>query len=320
MKIAIIGAGAMGKVHAKGFSTITDCKVVAVVDNNEKAGRPLAEELGCGFYCDTTTLKQLSPDIVDICLPTHLHYSTIVETSEFCKSIICEKPLTTSKNELTNIKAIVESKDLNFMVAHVLKFFKGYLKVKRFLDEGRIGTPTSIICKRRSSPPGWTTDNWFFDERKSGGLLFDLIVHDIDFLVWLFGQPQEVAATASYQDGVSRHMNVLMIYDNFFGSVFGSWGMPAMFSDGGGFASSLEITGSHGMVTYNSKGKFEYTTDNGKETEVINESDAYADELRYFVQCVRNCEKPVISDIYSAENTFDVLDRIRDSLSMQNDR
>ena len=98
LNVAIIGAG-IGEKHLSGFAQLPDKFTVRVIcDLDENRGRELAtSQEGVGFTRDLAeVLSDPTIDIVDICLPPHLHFSACVDALEAGKKVICEKPLVAS--------------------------------------------------------------------------------------------------------------------------------------------------------------------------------------------------------------------------------
>ncbi len=91
MRVAIIGTGFMGKIHAEAWSQ-TDARLVAFVGKKGAEGKTLADAYGLRF---ATTLEAVASDIdvVDICTPTHLHPEHCLRAAAAAKHVICEKPL-----------------------------------------------------------------------------------------------------------------------------------------------------------------------------------------------------------------------------------
>ena len=309
MQIALIGSGMMGRVHADAYGTLEGMKVAYVVDKNREAGEALARTWNCEYLDDVARLEGRRFDIADICLPTHLHVPTIEKVSGFCPNIVCEKPLALSADEVAQVQHLVERRGLKLMVAHVLRFWPAYERAKEYVDSGRLGKLDSVLCTRRQKAPGWSSDDWLFNEGKSGGVVFDLIAHDVDYITWLLGAPERVMGKVSRNPaGRQTHAKAELVYDGFMATVFGSWGMPSNFA-GGNLSWTLEIIGSEGMVYADNRenclvvdleGQPEYR-------EELPVHDTYAEELRYFVECVRQGRTPSRTDAYSVEQPLRVL-------------
>ena len=93
VKIAVIGAGFMGRTHAEAYSRIGLAQVAAVCDKDRALGEKFAEDFGCSFYEDFDAMvKDCEFEVADICLPTFLHREFAVRAAEQGKHVFCEKP------------------------------------------------------------------------------------------------------------------------------------------------------------------------------------------------------------------------------------
>lgn len=301
----IVGCGAMGKRHAGAYANMKNVKIIAVVDTNQEKGENLAGQLNCKWVCSLQDLKQEQVDFVDICLPTFLHLPAIREAAELTDKIICEKPLAVKKEEIEEVFSLVQEKNLHLMVAQVVRFFSDYEKACELVQEGALGKVNSISCTRRQKKPAWTTDNWFFNEKLSGGLVFDLMIHDLDYVVWVMGKPKAVMGNLTYaKDQSPAHAKVQLCYENCTVDMVASWGMPGGFAEGG-MRSSLEIVGEEGMVYRDNTGRFVFTDHEKNQELSLEQSDPYEAELRYFVDC---CEQGVMPKKSSVDTVWDSLE------------
>jgi predicted dehydrogenase len=106
MKIAVIGAGAMGRQHVKAWK-LAGHEVVSIADLDMKLSKKLAEEFGVEkIYGDyRKAVEDPSIDIVSICLPLAMHAPVTVYAAENGKHIFCEKPLARSFEEVAQMEA-----------------------------------------------------------------------------------------------------------------------------------------------------------------------------------------------------------------------
>ncbi len=314
IKVGLIGTGFIGSAHAEAYRNMNNAKLVSIADVNEVVGRKLADEHGANFYKDAENmLKNEDIDIVDICLPTFLHESFVLLAAKYNKHIICEKPFTLSEESAAKMIKAAESANVKFMVAQVIRFWPEYVKIKKLFDTDKIGEEKMIYASRLAQHPDWTT--WHKDPKKSGGGLFDLHIHDIDFMCYLFGDVESVYAIGWQSDtGCWNHVMTSIKFKNGkFATVEGAFDMTDNFP----FTMKFRAAGTNGSVDYNFIAGFNledvggairntvYYT-NGQEPEVIGfaEIDAYQSELEYFVSCVQN-DKPV--DICPPSSSLDVV-------------
>lgn len=201
LSVAIVGGGYIGRCHMSAYQAMDPqfVRVSAVVDANAEAGAAFAAQLDCPAY---TTLEeavaQQPVDVVDICLPTFLHDTFAIRAARLGKHVLCEKPATLSLEQFDAMAAACRENRVKFMVAQVVRFMPEFALTASMLREQALGPLHFISEKRLSQPPAWT--RWHTDPAKSGGGLFDLNIHDIDYLYSLFGMPERLYA-AGWQSG-----------------------------------------------------------------------------------------------------------------------
>jgi len=193
LRVGLLGSGFMGEVHAEAWRHAGSAKVVAI------GGIPIerAERLAGIFGADATAsldevVARRDVEAVDICLPTPMHEEFAVKALQSGKHVLCEKPLTLSLDSADRIFEAAAGSGKVFMVAQVVRFWPQYRAARDLVNAGAVGRLLSARLSRTSAPPSWA--KWFEDPHKSGGALFDLGIHDLDYAVWLLGRPGRVHA------------------------------------------------------------------------------------------------------------------------------
>ena len=75
-------------------------------------------------------------------------------------------------------------------IGHCVRFWPEYAKAKEIVDSGKYGRVVAAMFQRLGAAPGWSVDNWFINEKRSGGVALDLHIHDTDYVQYLFGMPK----------------------------------------------------------------------------------------------------------------------------------
>jgi predicted dehydrogenase len=249
VRIGIVGAGSMGAVHAAGWSA-TDAEVVAV---SAEPGRPpteLAEGISataCGSLGDL--LEQV--DVVDICAPTDRHHEIALAAAAAGRHVICEKPLARTSHQAREMIAACREAGVELLVGHVVRFFPEYAAAKRAIERGAIGTPAVLRFTRSTYRPRGRGDDWFSDPVRSGGLLLDLMVHDIDQARWMAGEVATVyarsLAVARPELGADHCLAVLTHRDGAISHLEASWAYPVPV-----FRTRFEVAGTTGVLDHDS--------------------------------------------------------------------
>ena len=190
MTIGLVGFGGIGRVHFSNYEHIADCKVIAICDPSSGA-RQAAEEKGVPCYENLNAmLAKENPDVVDICVPTFMHYPMVMEALLDGRHVICEKPLALNSSHAGEMYALAEQRGLQLLVGHVLQFYPASKMLHEIVRDGRFGKPLDAVFLRLSACPRWASEGWLLDKAKSGLLPFDLHIHDLDLMVSLFGKPE----------------------------------------------------------------------------------------------------------------------------------
>lgn len=213
VKIGLVGAGGMGKVHYANYQEITGVEVVAVVDAAPNAVET-AKQWGLPLFKTITEMNAaVEVDMVDICTPTFLHHDMVMESLACGKDTICEKPIALHYADAKEMLDTAESKGLHLYVAQVLQFTKEVEILHRIVESGELGKPLDAEFERLSACPNWALGGWLFDRNKSGLLYYDLHVHDLDVIVSVFGKPDSYRYTSCRGAGKTYPEQIRIDYD-----------------------------------------------------------------------------------------------------------
>jgi predicted dehydrogenase len=248
MNVALIGCSGMGRVHAAMLSQ-AGFTLAACVDLDKKAATALAKPHGARVLTDAAAALAL-PGIEVVCIatPTHTHLPLIEAAAKAGKHIFCEKPFCRTAAQCRKAIAAAKKAGVRLFVGHVVRYFHEFEALKAQVDSGAIGTPGFARLYRGGLFPGGP-NSWFADYAKSGGVTFDCMIHDLDWLRHAFGEPERI-----YCQALMRSKPVPMDYSQvtmrmksgLIASVIGTWAHPS------GFQVKAEICGSGGMVQYDS--------------------------------------------------------------------
>ena len=160
----------MGGIHAKIYSEIKDCSLVAVCDTNLARLNEVSKSLNVPAYTDYKELFG-KVDAVSIATPTKLHYKIASDFLEHNIHALVEKPFTTSLKEADSLIKTAENKDLILQVGHIERFNSAFSATLKLIKE-----PKFIECHRLSPFPNRSLDV---------GAVLDIMIHDIDIVLGL---------------------------------------------------------------------------------------------------------------------------------------
>jgi predicted dehydrogenase len=248
MKIGMIGTGFMGGTHVAAWAQ-TPAQVVALLSADTTSAAKLAAQVGAQVYDDYAALLD-AVDVVDICTPTHLHHEMVLQAAAAGKHIICEKPLARTVQQTHEMLAACEKAGVHLLVGHVVRFFPEYASAKAIVDRGDIGNVAVVRLTRCSFKPARNNpESWFHDHAKSGGMMFDLMIHDFDYARWVAGDVESVFArnvAAKNPDAPGDYALAILQHTNgALSQVEGGWAYPVPM-----FRTALEIAGSHGLIEH----------------------------------------------------------------------
>ncbi len=305
MKIGVFGLGFMGSTHLKAYKNIPGVEIAAVAsDIPQRLTGDLSDIQGNiggpGEKWDFSNVAKYSdpysglnnPDIdaVDLCLPTNLHAPVAIAALKAGKHVLVEKPMALSAEEVDAVLAAARESGRILMSAQVVRFIPQYSIVHDMIRQGTLGPVRSAIFRRRCAAPFWSA--WLADKKVSGGGVFDLLIHDIDFCLHCFGYPEAVSAVG-YED-MPRGIDWITanLYYPAIGGVVvsGGWHHPKSFP----FSMEYTVVGECGTVEFSSAGvpPAFFRGDGQKEDLVLPDRDGYQAELEYFVECCTKNRQP----------------------------
>lgn len=315
IKVAIVGIGGMGGLHFNIYNESETMELVAACDKSDNILRKKVGDKNIRIYTDfDEMLKTEKVDIIDISAPSYLHAEYAIKALEAGFNVICEKPMTLDTESAKKVQLAKEKSGKLFMVAHVLRFMKKYRYLKSVIESKKYGKLIRLDMKRISSIPRWSWDNWMLDESRSGLTPFDLTIHDVDFMQYLFGEPKDIQCVHYKLKGDSDYIIANHIYDGFTVSTEAAWYNAEM-----PFSSSFFAVFENGYLSLTPDGLFE----NGEKVELdkadlikdtginLSNVDGYALELHYFADCVKNGKSPEEVTIESSANSIALIERMK---------
>jgi myo-inositol 2-dehydrogenase / D-chiro-inositol 1-dehydrogenase len=194
LRVAALGAGRIGKIHAANVAMNRNAKLVAVADPFGDAASSLADLLSCEASQDPIPLIERDDvDAVVIGTPTDTHVSLMLHAVRLGKAVLCEKPIDLDIAKADAALHEIERLNGRVMLAFNRRFDPSAQQLRQTIDAGTIGEVRQVIITSRD--PGLPSREYL---KHSGGIFRDMVIHDFDMARWLLGEePTEVMATAS---------------------------------------------------------------------------------------------------------------------------
>ena len=325
---AIIGPGSISRTYAEALKTSKIVKIAAIAGRDTDKGRAMAAEYQVPYYTDQD--EMYSKEVLDavlICTPTFTHEEMVKRAISHGVHIMCEKPFVLDAETAEKLIAEAEHAGLKLMVMHVVRFWPEYEKVKDMICSGALGEIKNVYLNRLSSHPTWAV--WHRDPKKSGGGLYDLHIHDIDYLYDVFGTVESVYAVGKQEtSGCYNNVSTVLKFENGTSVVVeGFMDMTGSFS----FTTNVRINGSSAAVEMLSKNVYLADGSIGKANKLVSYKEAcspeivevdrynpYAAETEYFAECVRNDTAITRVPNEDVVNVLKILKAIQESLEHGN--
>jgi myo-inositol 2-dehydrogenase / D-chiro-inositol 1-dehydrogenase len=278
LRVGIIGAGRIGRVHAETLAfRLPEAEIAAITDINREAAEALAARCSIPRVVSSADeiLGDKAIDAVLICTSTDTHADLIVRAAKAGKHIFCEKPIALELDKIDTALAAVKAAGVQLQVGFNRRFDSNFLRVRQAVANGEIGKPSLMhIISRDPAPPPMAF------VRTSGGIFRDMMIHDFDMARYLMGEEVEeiyaaggvlVEPAFKAEDDLDSALVVLHFKSGAIGTIDNS--RKAVF----GYDQRVEILGSKGKIA--SENRFP------NEVVVSGEKSVYTDlPLNFFMQ------------------------------------
>lgn len=240
-RVGIVGAGSITSLHVPFWKQLGWDVSVYALDGAER----LADSYGIRVEPSLDSLLG-SVGLVDVCTSSASHAAVAEAAVREGRPVVCEKPMALSFDDALALAEEAVRRDVTVLPAHVVRFFGQYEAVHRAVSSGALGDLAIVRLVRGGSRP---TSGWFLDEAQSGGIVFDLMVHDLDQARWLAGEVRTVHAvqnpvTTNGQVPPEVVAHATLVHDTgAISQIQSFWGKPGLT-----FGPSFDIAGSAGRL------------------------------------------------------------------------
>ena len=193
IKLAVIGAGRIGQIHAGNAARNPSVELVGVADAIPEPAQKLAAQLGTKVVTVEQIFADPNVDAVLIGSSTDTHADLIQRSAQAGKHIFCEKPVDLDLNRARECEKIVKASGKACLIGFQRRFDPTFAALKARIEAGEIGTleALSVISRDPGAPPVSYL-------QRSGGIFKDMLIHDFDIFRWILGDEAEsVYAAAS---------------------------------------------------------------------------------------------------------------------------
>ncbi len=252
LRVGLVGAGVMAAIHLENLlalghqvSVYSDTGAAALV-----AGTPAVAVDDYAALLDDV-------DWVLIATPTDTHYDFAIRALRRRRDVIVEKPLARTYADAIALVELADSLGRRLLPGHVVRFFPEYVQLQRAVSSGALGSLAVLRFTRAGSFP--TRSAWFADAARSGGIVFDQMLHDLDFARWLAGEVVQVSAVSRHDEsGAAPVQAAHVTLRHASGAITlasGIWGAPHL-----EFRTSFSVAGTGGTLEHDSAAERPSTT------------------------------------------------------------
>lgn len=311
MDIVVVGFGFMGMTHTLNILKNPNLRLKAIVDKNtenilskldEQVGNFATEKIdseklsGVNVYADLSEcLEKEKPDACVIAVHTALHYELTRIALTAGAHVFLEKPFTLDVHQGEKLIDLAKSMNKILMVGHVLRFIPAYRMLEKWIKNAEYGELQFLSLTRLSGVPAW--GEWKARQKdfgSSGGALFDLVIHDIDYAQHVCGIPDSIEAKI-IPGRLSNHDYVSAWWH------YNDSPVEVKIEGGNTFHTAFPFQASYAARFQNASVNFStdrpdnivVTTDDDTTLIPLEDANAgFANELNYFVDCIENGTQP----------------------------
>jgi predicted dehydrogenase len=273
MDVGIIGVGTMGKNHVRVYSELKSIDSVGVFDLNAGAAQAIGKQHGAEVFSSIDELLAQA-DAVSVCVPTQFHAEVVRQVFAAKKSVLIEKPLCSTAQEA---RMLMQSAPpgITLGVGHIERFNPIVAEIKKI-----VGTPVYVEMKRHNPASARVTGSTVVE---------DLMIHDIDILLNLFGMPSDIHSTGS-QDVCSVLMKCGKIPVSLSASRKSSKKIRMIYIEEEEFTIEGDFM-TQEITIYRKPGQYQfeaerYVQENIIEKVMVNKLEPLKRELSTFIECV----------------------------------
>lgn len=196
LRIALIGAGVMGRQHYQHLKNLPDARLCAVADPGPQAAA-FAVECGVAYFADhRRMLDEARPQAVVIANPNTLHLSTALDCIAAGVPVLLEKPVGVHLDEVRELVAASAGAGVPVLVGHHRRHNPLIARARELVQDGSLGRLTTVTALWQLQKP----DSYFdipWRREPGAGMLLTNLIHDLDLLRHLCGEVSEVQAITS---------------------------------------------------------------------------------------------------------------------------
>lgn len=310
--ILIVGFGSIGKRHFKNISNITDAKIIICTKRSDLKKYEKNRVIIVNSLYHALSHK---PNIAFITNETSYHVKIAMKLAKKGIHLFFEKPLSDSMKDVNKLEKLISEKKLITQIGCNMRFHPCIIKIKKILNEKRLGQIMSVHVESSSYLPDWHPyedyRNGYAARKDLGGGIALTCIHELDFLYWFFGDIQKVfSVTGKFSDLKLNTDDLSVMTLVFKNKVIGELHLDYFQRPD---FKSCTIKGTKGTLFWDSssnKVKIFYRSKKSWKIELkvtnFKRNSMYVDELKYFFNCIKK-KKKTMNDINDGIKTLEIV-------------
>lgn len=300
LKAGLVGYGGLGHVHAGSLAIFDDIEVVGVCDIDTEKFTQEKSEINFEVKKEKLDISKINTyesfdemlekeemDILVSALPTDLHADYAIKALDKGINVLSEKPMSLTSADCQRMIDAKNRSGKELMIGQCVRFWGEYEYLRKCIENGRYGKLWSVQFERYGKYPA---SKWYWDGNRSNGAMFDLHVHDLDWVNYVFGPNPDTFYCAGIigKTGKADDTNVIMKYGDSIVTIKGSWMVHIPFTCR--FTAHFENATLEYSIEW---GEIRVIDRDGetKETIKVENKGAYVEEMRYFIDTVKGLHK-----------------------------
>lgn len=304
IKVGIIGAGRIGKLHAENIkANFYDVELKSIADIYAERIKDWANNIGISQVYDDykKVIEDPEIDAILVCSSTDTHCQLIIEAAKAGKHVFCEKPIDFDLGKINTALEEVKKAGVKLQIGFQRRFDPHFRRAKKYIEEGKVGEIHIIkITSRDPEPPPIEYI------KVSGGIFLDMTIHDFDMARFLAGsEVEEVFACGAVKVdpaigevgdidtavvNLKFENGVLAVIDNSRKAAYGYDQRVEVFGSKG--CIRVENVADSNVITSSAEG---IISEKPKHFFIERYKDAYIAEIREFIDSILNDREPTVS-------------------------
>jgi predicted dehydrogenase len=313
LKVGVVGLGFMGSTHLQAYGSVANAQLAAVCSEDEKKlagdlsaiqgnldrpGQTMDFGKAARYRSFDDLLADSNVEAVDLCVPSYLHADLTLKALAVGKHVLVEKPMALSGEQCDAMIAASKKAGKVLMVAQVLRFWPDYAVARERVRSGKLGAVKAALFRRKCAAPAW--GKWLKQRDKSGGGVFDLLIHDFDYCLHLLGKADSITAIGVQE--LDKGIDIVEARVHYAHGapvvISGGWHHPSSYP----FSMEFSIICEGGTLDFHSglRRLTLFGADGRSEEVELPKTDAFQAELRAFANA---CESGQAPDICRPEDS-----------------